>query len=98
MLFVGNFGMGAGEEQSKEVAGLLARHGRLADLLVKLLELARAVHVQAALLTARDDDAGFELIPELRGKDDAAFFVQLGSVGTKEHPRSTPLILRPGFR
>ena len=76
MLLVGELGAGAGEEDAQVVPRLLARHGRLADLLVQRLELALAEDVHAMLLTAGEDEAGREFIPEFGRQDDAPLFVE----------------------
>ena len=80
----------AREEEAQEVAGLLAGNRGLADLLVDRLELTLAEDVEAALLSAGDDEAGGELIPELGRKDDAALLVEFGGVGAKEHGWPSP--------
>src|SRR5690349_24805211 len=89
MLLVGGLRGCPREEDAHVVARLLARHGGLADLVAHLLELPCAEHVDAALLPAREHEAGRELLPELRRKNDATLLIELRFVGSEEH-RATP--------
>jgi hypothetical protein len=55
----------------------------LADLLVNGCKFFGGEDVEATLLAAGDNNAVTKLIAELSGKDQTAFFVQLGRVCTK---------------
>ena len=83
---------GSAEEHAQVVAaGLAELRGLLRHPLVERLELALAVHVDAALLAAGHDETGGEVVPELRGKDDAALVVEFGDERAEQH-RHHPLL------
>src|SRR5690606_8482012 len=71
--------------------GLLVAQGRLPDAFVHGLELGRAEHIEAALLSAGDDDPAGEILAELRGEDDTAFVVELRCMRSQQHRPSPPL-------